>query len=312
MRKTPCRAPRRGFTLIELLVVLAILGTLVGLLLPAVQKARESASRLQCANNLKQIGLAFHNHEGVHQFFPTGGHGQAFAPTYSAAGAPLTGADQEAGWGFQILPYVEQDNVFKGGAETTNEARALLAVGATSKLFFCPTRRAPQSLAFSDPSYPINYPNLLGTSITRGLTDYAASNGDFSGCPADGGDSSNGVVRMVRGVRVAEITDGTSNTLMVGEKRMNVAALGTPQVDDVIGYSAGFAPDTVRNTDVSHHPMPDTRDGWSEYRFGSSHPARFNAVFADGSVRAVPYSIDPAVFTSLAAISDGNVVPDWN
>ncbi|MFO0846097.1 MAG: DUF1559 domain-containing protein [Gemmataceae bacterium] len=311
MRKTPSCAPRGGFTLIELLVVIAILSALMGLLLPAVQKAREAASRLECQNNLKQIGLAFHHHESVHTFFPTGGKGQTYAPSYGNSGTPLTGLAQEAGWGFQILPYIEQDNVFKGGSETTNEGRALLAVGTTSKLFFCPTRRRPQSLSFSDPSYPINYPRLLGTSITRALTDYGAPNGRFDQC-SEGEEGGTGIVQQGRTVGFAQVTDGTSNTLMVGEKRMNLTGLGSPQVDDVIGYTAGFAPDTVRNTDVDHFPMPDTREGFSEYRMGSSHPGRFSAAFADGSVRTIPYSIDPQVFANLAAINDGNVIPDLN
>src|ERR1700687_3336092 len=123
---------RRGFTLIELLVVISIIGVLIALLLPAVQRVRESGSRVTCANNLKQIGLAFHNHMSVVGYFPDGGEQWEDARTAGPAVTP----NQHWGWAFQILPYIEQKDLWAYSDERVVRSTLL-------KLYFCPSRRAP-------------------------------------------------------------------------------------------------------------------------------------------------------------------------
>src|SRR5262245_19838392 len=292
MNRSPQRvsARRNGFTLIELLVVIAIIGILIGLLLPAVQQVRESASQAQCANNLKQIGLAFHAHHDAWRYFPTGGWDWYWPPTY-IDGRPAVGAEQRAGWGFQILPYIEGQNAWRGGRATNDLDRQLVAVGTMNSLFFCPTRRPPQVVTFRDPAY------FGGIQVTTALCDYAASNSNGTG-----------VVRRYTPTRITDITDGTSNTLMVAEKRLNLAFLGRPQVDDDIGYTSGWDNNMMRST--RRRPRPDhaNPENNSTKRFGSSHPARFYAVLADGSVRSISYSVDRTLFKNLGNKSDGNAI----
>jgi prepilin-type N-terminal cleavage/methylation domain-containing protein/prepilin-type processing-associated H-X9-DG protein len=283
------QSPPRAFTLIELLVVIAIIGILIALLLPAVQKIREAAARIQCANNLKQIGLAFHNHHDSFQYFPAGGTSFNTPPAYRS-GQPLVGAQQTAGWGFQLLSYIEADNAVRGGP--------VVAIGAPNKVFFCPSRRSPQALTLRPGEEGYVPPISPNVGIEHVLCDYAASNLEGTG-----------VVRQSRfgPVRILDITDGTSSTLMVADKRMNKAFLGQPQLDDFIGYTVGFDDETVRWTNRA--PAPDfTGSGDSGQLFGSSHPGGFNAVFADGSVHSISYAIDPLLFSYLGNKSDGQVI----
>ena len=282
---------RRGFTLVELLVVIAIIGVLVSLLLPAVQASREASRRTQCQNQLKQISLAFHQHHDTLQFFPTGGWDWMTPPTF-VNGTPATGRAQQAGWGYQILPFVEQTAVWNGGGGTTDTDKALFAIAAPTKLFFCPSRRPPQTVTYSYPGY------LNGVEAKHALCDYAASSLDASG-----------VVRQYDPRRMAEITDGTSHTLLVGDKRLNRAKLGQPQADDNEGYTCGWNEDTVRLT--SQRPQIDFIGDPSLFggkAFGSSHPSAFCIALADGSVRTLAYTVELGAFKSLGDVDDGLVV----
>ena len=254
MNCSKCRTvgQRGGFTLVELLVVIAIIGILMGLLMPAVQKIREAANRASCQNNLKQLTLAFHNHHDTLGFFPSGGWNWYTPPNY-LSGVPAVGQQQQAGWGFQVLPFIEADNVWRGAGATDDTGRILIAIGTTNKLFFCPSRRGPQAVPFSDPAY------LNGILAPHALGDYAASNKEGTG-----------VVQQIKPTRIADITDGTSTTLLLGDKRANRVILGQPHPGDDIGYTSGWDYNTVRRTNIE--PRPDySGDGEGKKRFGSAH-----------------------------------------
>lgn len=273
-----------AFTLVELLVVIAIIGALVALLLPAVQSAREAARRSQCSNNLRQLALAFQQHHAAQNYFPTGGHDWDLAPVYRD-GRPVVGENQPAGWGFQVLPYIEGQTAWSQGA--------IVAIGTINPLFFCPSRRDPQSFQRSDKYKP----PLTGGTLTHALSDYAAGNREQTG-----------IVRRFTPLRIAEVTDGLSHTLLLGDKRLNVRQLGEPQDDDNEGYTVGWNEDTIRRTDEP--PQPDHDGGEDgEKLFGSSHPGVFNAAMADGSVHSVNYEIAAEAFERLGNRSDGQGDP---
>jgi len=293
-------AARFAFTLVELLVAIAVIGLLLALLLPAVQMAREAARRTQCKNNLKQIGLAFQLHEDQWRLLPTAGGDWGSAPTY-INGQPATGVKQMAGWGYQILPYIDGQAAWKGGDGTTDNQRQRIAVGTAFPVFFCPSRRSPATFTYSD-----GYISQSGQDlVTHALCDYASNNLN------DGTGAIQGIL-FGSPLGIRDQLDGTSTTLLVAEKRMNRFWFGQSRSDDNEGYTGADDWDMMRSANLK--PAPDTNEETSENgygEFGSSHRSGFNVLFVDGSVRHLSYQIDQTLFSRLGTRNDGQPVGDF-
>lgn len=277
-----------AFTLVELLVVIAIIGVLVGLLLPAIQAAREAGRRSQCSNNLKQVGLAILNLEQATRAFPSGGvHPWPEIVNYSAAGKPFGPKKQGLSWAFQILPYLEQGAVY--GLATTEQIK-----DTPVAMYFCPSRRSPTKSPIED-AWLMDYAGLTAVQTRNELGDAAWATIESAGCnsaygfwgvknyqndlePRPAGQlaanytgfygvftrSSYYYIASVKKsfdlnypplTTFARIEDGSSNTAMVTEKRMRSDLLGQELNSDDRGWSDGWDLDTMRSGVCQ--PQPD-------------------------------------------------------
>jgi prepilin-type N-terminal cleavage/methylation domain-containing protein/prepilin-type processing-associated H-X9-DG protein len=359
---------RRAFTLVELLVVIAIIGILIALLLPAIQAAREAARRSQCQNNLKNIGVAVQNHVSTRKLFPTGG-ARYLTDTFGLeqnldSGKPLGPAKQGLGWGFQLLPFIEETAAYD--LKKTSDLQKVVI-----SIYVCPSRRQPRTsygptfgvIATMDyagavPATDKEYlrrrtiygqyePQKFVPFTVASLSNLASS---FSGGTGGGGEPRNNTVYdgvIVRStwrylkdggdkpwvgepasmvhqpVTFSKITDGTSKTLLIGEKYVrNDNYTESPQnhYSDDRGWCDGWDADQMRSTaflpvndgdsigwqdaSLSRYFGDDFAPGpvggvWHVLQFGSPHSAGINAVFADGSVHMINFDVDILVFNSL-------------
>jgi prepilin-type N-terminal cleavage/methylation domain-containing protein len=332
-----------GFTLIELLIVIGIIGVLVGLTIPAITKAREAAGRVSCSNNLRQFGIAFHNFHQQQGYLPTAGTGDYVAPTYNLAGTPypLTGWQQDAGWGFQILPFLGSDNIWLGGSSsTTLKTRIANALKPGLRVFFCPTRRGVAVYPYSATGYPANtaytgVSGLAGSTFAVGLSDYAGCNGNLPpGSSTTTYGSGAAQITLVAGsgvilsqsvasgtntvlsrntVQLTDIVDGPSYTLLLGEKALNPRK-GIVLNEDDQGYASGFYAlnyNTIRFTSPYLMPIRDDEvTGVTGGGFGSSHPGTWNGLMADASVRALSFTMDPTIYAGLGTMQGREIIGD--
>ena len=311
------RPLRKGFTLIELLVVIAIIAILIGLLLPAVQKIREAANRMKCSNNLKQIALGMHNHHDTNGTLPWG---------------RSKGALDSPSWAALLLPYIEQDNLWRRFTDpningtsfpmivrgtdpmvtTHNLIRGQwVASGAMQTpipVYTCPSRRV-RVVREQD-----------GNSVTEGIaSDYGVNYG--SGTTAE--ENNNGVFEFSCGDcgigrPFAAITDGLSNTLLVGEKHVTQANIG--KFDAATGADHDF---NIYSSQPSKWVYVTGRKAGTAFplaqgptapfigQFGSWHAGVVQFAFGDGSVRSVKMSIPGSVLAVLAGRADGLVPGDF-
>ena len=321
-----------GFTLVELLVVIAIIGILIALLLPAVQAAREAARRLQCKNHIKQIAMAWHNHHDAHGHFPTGGWGWKWIgdPDYGY------GLEQPGGWIYNTTEYMEQGELRQLGAGLTPTPKRL-ALQQLQEIpiatFICPSRRqavpskpkshwAPYNAFYNypDPVAKSDYACNVGNPTDVDNVSFPSSMNQGLGLShfdwpdlanVNNGPHDRGVCHQRSRVSIDEVTDGTSNTYLVGEKYLcpnsydgidhNFYDMGDNEVM-YTGYNRDF------HRSVFYAPLQDTPGYIADDPFGSAHSGGFNMSMCDGSVRTISYDISKQAHLNLGLRNDGNVI----
>ncbi len=304
---------RCGVTLLELLVVLAVLGVMAALLLVAVQRVREAASRLQCANNLQQLALAVHGYHDSQGAFPV--------DTLTGFDGPFGPQTQAWSWLARILPYLEQANLYRQANIPNNTLlESQDEVASTVKLFLCPSdeaallgpRRDAADLGFYEgPIFPpailagqTNFKGVSGANWEWGDLRWhnIGTNGQWDGLTY--GDGIFYRSDYLSPKRLTDITDGTSNTFMIGEDVPSANHwCSWPYANNAVGTCA-IPPNVLQPNGLPYSPA----DWPNGYSFRSRHPGGLQFAFADGSVHFVSTSIDLPTYRALATICGGEVV----
>jgi prepilin-type N-terminal cleavage/methylation domain-containing protein len=320
------RRRRNGFTLVELLVVIAIIALLIALLLPAVQRVREAAARTACSNNLKQIALAVRQYEMNVGFLPPSRSLNLIGiPDPNEMAELLTpNSDEPDGdenfggptWAVFILPYLEQENLYKlWNPEASYFLQAPQARETPVEVYFCPSRRDHSGLSVSGDE------NIAGVQFPGALGDYACcigtSGSDMYSSSAKTNKQfpenflANGAFRIGmhgKGIKLEEITDGVSNTILIGEKHVPMGRFGQGFYDCSI-YDGDQYLCSARSAGVFFPLAQSVRD--PSWKFGSYHPGLCLFAFGDASVQTLSSAIDPLILQYLADIHDNQVVPSY-
>lgn len=294
---------RLGFTLVELLVVIAIIGVLVGLLLPAIQSAREAARRNTCTSNLKQIGVALANHHDVSGNFPPG----------------RSGTDQySVSWAFRVLPQLEQENIAKAlvPSERVDSAENARAMRTPVEVYFCPSRRSPNSdrdFDNNDAPAPANAQGVAAAGDYAGNAGATTMVGFVNGTnrPAPVAPEEVGPLYTFSKIALRYVTDGTSNTIAVGERHVPpLPENSDPDLEDYLtGDTAFFAGDQREAVlRAAAGGLASSSVDESREKFGSEHPGIVQFVFLDGHVQGIDAGIDENALLKLCVIGDGGIV----
>ena len=288
-----CTRQRPAFTLIELLVVIAIIGILIALLLPAVQKVREAANRIKCTNNLKQLALSCHAFHDANNRLPFNGQAALLYGQPSVAGS--------GSWGYQIMPYVELDNVYRATEGfSTYDTSPSRVHDRTLKVFLCPSRGR------------LGFKTDNSTGYAGSVTDYAIN--PRINCPNHPPANINENDQPDNRKTLTSITDGTSNTILLGEKALQTGDYNDNMVnefDETVFHGGRGGTGRGRNTTTYNTSQPapaivqDSPTVIHGNRWGSPHPGKCLFALADGSVRGIAYGIDPIY---LMLPDDGMVV----